>query len=379
MTMSEAMTMSEGMLALRNDLQIAKKQRMNATAERKKTLKNIKSATQNDLRNFRLARQQLRDEARDEWNSFRDELVASNAELREETRALLKTFRKDREDSASVLKRDLKELRENLAVFRQKTAAESEKWLKECHSERKKESEAQREALFECIKGIESFYSDLKDDVKEMLAEYHHERTSSRQDLRTILVDYRAEILAEVNALLSEARSARNEGEQNLRAMQQVDDEPVTTKVSPAPVEFTAEYDIDEPPEERELDINAMRQVEEPLAVEETSETIESPAEQAIEELMVPKEPPEAKEMSLQELKEEADALKEQLLTAICDARDGLSLAEIGEMLEIEWRKLIRPAKVLLDENRVRKDGTLYFAIESDELSDEIADQLRII
>jgi hypothetical protein len=59
---------------------------------------------------------------------------------------------------------------------------------------------------------------------------------------------------------------------------------------------------------------------------------------------------------------EKADAaLKQKILKVIKAAPAGITLAKAGKKVGIEWRKLIRPAKELLEEGMVTKKETQYF------------------
>ena len=59
---------------------------------------------------------------------------------------------------------------------------------------------------------------------------------------------------------------------------------------------------------------------------------------------------------------EKADAaLKQKILKVIKAAPEGITLANAGKKVKVEWRKLIRPAKELLEEGMVTKKETQYF------------------
>jgi len=61
--------------------------------------------------------------------------------------------------------------------------------------------------------------------------------------------------------------------------------------------------------------------------------------------------------------KEPGDALQEEILTLVLKSPKGISLTEAGKELDIEWRKLIAPAKRLLKEGLIRKDESHYFPV----------------
>lgn len=60
------------------------------------------------------------------------------------------------------------------------------------------------------------------------------------------------------------------------------------------------------------------------------------------------------------------DDLKMQVLEVIGNSPNGISLTGIGSCMLVEWRKLIRPAKELLEEGLIRKDNLEYFPAEAE-------------
>jgi len=54
-------------------------------------------------------------------------------------------------------------------------------------------------------------------------------------------------------------------------------------------------------------------------------------------------------------------ALKQKILKVIKAAPDGITLAKAGKKIGVEWRKLIKPAKELLEAGMVTKKETQYF------------------
>ena len=59
---------------------------------------------------------------------------------------------------------------------------------------------------------------------------------------------------------------------------------------------------------------------------------------------------------------EKADAaLKQKVLKVIKTSPDGITLAKAGKKVGIEWRKLVRPVKELLEAGMVTKKETQYF------------------
>ena len=59
---------------------------------------------------------------------------------------------------------------------------------------------------------------------------------------------------------------------------------------------------------------------------------------------------------------EKADAaLKQKILKVIKASPKGITLAKAGKKVGIEWRKLVRPAKELLEDGMITKKETQYF------------------
>jgi hypothetical protein len=61
--------------------------------------------------------------------------------------------------------------------------------------------------------------------------------------------------------------------------------------------------------------------------------------------------------------KERGDELQTKILKVIRHSPKGISLAEAGKKLDIEWRKLIGPAKHLMEEGMIRKKESHYFPV----------------
>jgi len=54
-------------------------------------------------------------------------------------------------------------------------------------------------------------------------------------------------------------------------------------------------------------------------------------------------------------------ALKGKILKVLKDSPDGITLAKAGKKVGVEWRRLVKPAKELLEEGKVTKKETQYF------------------
>ncbi|MBC8441226.1 MAG: hypothetical protein H8D87_16255 [Deltaproteobacteria bacterium] len=56
--------------------------------------------------------------------------------------------------------------------------------------------------------------------------------------------------------------------------------------------------------------------------------------------------------------------IKEKVMTTLSDYSDGLKMTQLAELLDIEqWRTLIPVMRDLMDNNQIRKEGSLYFSL----------------
>lgn len=76
-------------------------------------------------------------------------------------------------------------------------------------------------------------------------------------------------------------------------------------------------------------------------------------------------EPPPIQEEESQAIdvhdEDDIESLKERILEVVSGSSSGITLTAIGSQMEIEWRKLIRPARDLLNEGLIRKEDVEYF------------------
>jgi len=70
---------------------------------------------------------------------------------------------------------------------------------------------------------------------------------------------------------------------------------------------------------------------------------------------------PKAPEVTTTPDEKEDAALKQKILKVIKASPNGITLAKAGKKIGVEWRKLIRPAKALVENGRITKKETQYF------------------
>ena len=85
-------------------------------------------------------------------------------------------------------------------------------------------------------------------------------------------------------------------------------------------------------------------------------EVIEEPSEEVAEE-------PDEEEIAVLKQVEEREQLKHRTMSIASDNPDGIKMIKIAEILDIEnWRSLIPVIRELVDEDKLEKEGSLYFA-----------------
>ena len=75
----------------------------------------------------------------------------------------------------------------------------------------------------------------------------------------------------------------------------------------------------------------------------------------------------EREEVEIEVGETELGELKDKVREIINLAPGGISLTGIGLKLDVEWRKLIRPAKELLDEGKIMKEDLNYYPVKEEE------------
>ena len=245
-------------------------------------------------------------------------------DLKDKTRELIDEFDKAHGDMAQALRAELARFKSDL------DAAEND---------RKKDDQAE-------ISERKDYIMDLKDKTRELVDEFSKAHGDMAQTLRAELARFKSDLeLAEVERQKTEQEHRKGtQAEINemaeawkklLSAMQAARGRVVVA----GPAKVGAKVTV--------------KTVEE--AIEEPEET-EEPAEEAAAEEPVEEAEPEI---------EEEEDLGGRILDLIEENPEGLKMTQIGDMLGIEnWRALIPVMRDLLDDEMIRKEGTLYFPSE---------------
>jgi gas vesicle protein len=166
----------------------------------------------------------------------------------------------------------------------------------------------------ELRKELEEYTSGIEKDVAGLLSDFANDREKMGSAVRKELGEYTSGIKKDVGSLLSEFSGARMETVKELKEIH----------------------------EEWLRMVKPRAEVKKKVAEEEEEEEVE------VEEV-------------------ELGELKDKVLEIITSCPRGISLTGIGLKLDVEWRKLIRPAKDLLDEGKIRKEDLNYFPLKEKE------------
>jgi ElaB/YqjD/DUF883 family membrane-anchored ribosome-binding protein len=222
-----------------------------------------------------------------------------------EAKNIVEAFGAERKKMSEELRSDLKEAAETIK-------ADTGGKLREFSDERAKMSKAMTEELDEYTRGIRKHVTDLLTDADNMMKGFAEERVEMGSAVRKELGEYTSGIKKDVGSLLSEFSGARMETVKELKKMH----------------------------EEWLRMVKPRAEVKKRVAEE-------------------------AEEVEVGEV--ELGELKDKVLEIITSCPHGISLTGIGLQLGVEWRKLIRPAKDLLEEGRIRKEDLNYFPLKEKE------------
>jgi len=232
--------------------------------------------------------------------------------IKKETVDLLNTFGKSREEMADNLRAELAKVKPELQ------AAESER------------KAADQAELNQRSVDIENLLSDFDTAHQEMADNLRAELAKVKPELQAAESERKAKDQAEI-------RETTAAWKELLSAMQTARGHTVVA----GPVEV-----------EVEVEVKTVEEViEEPAKEAEEVEEVEE--EEAIEEVIADEE---------EEIEED---LGGRILDLLEDNTEGLKMTQIADMLGIEsWRILIPVIRGLIDDEEIRKEGTLYFQSE---------------
>ncbi|MBE0516574.1 MAG: hypothetical protein IBX41_04165 [Methanophagales archaeon] len=279
----------------------------------------------------------------EEMHNLCEDIVASRFErgeavegIKSETRDLLMNFNVERKKMSDELRSDLKEAAETIK-------ADTRGKLREF-------SDARAEMSKELAKGLEEYTTEISDSVRNMREEFAEEQAKMGRELRRELGVYNSGIKKDVAGLLNDFTEER-------------------VKMGSEQREELGEYNVGIKKDVRNLltDFSVARS-ETVKELKEMHDEWQRMVEPRVEvKKKVAEEKAEEGEVSEPELRE----LKEKVLEVINSAPGGISLTGIGLKLDMEWRKLIHPAKELLDDGKIRKENLNYYPLKEEEKEEE--------
>ncbi|MFZ2071394.1 MAG: hypothetical protein WAV32_07360 [Halobacteriota archaeon] len=230
----------------------------------------------------------------------------------------------------------------------------------------------------EVIRGIKSDTEQILTDAKNIVEDFSAERKEMGDELRSDLKEAVKTIKADTTGKLREFSDARTEMSKEMAKELKEYTTGIRTSVTDLRTDFTEERVKMGRELRKELgkynsgikkdvgnllsDFSAGRM----KTVEELKEMHEE-WQRMVKPKAAVKEEAKLKEEEVVVGEAELGKLKEKVLEIINAAPHGLSLTGIGLILDVEWRKLIRPAKELLEEGRIRKEDVNYFPLEEEE------------
>jgi hypothetical protein len=289
---------------------------MNFRKETDDSLKKLATGRKEDLRT-------LKKNLRDERATIKDEVFALRKETRDlktETRKMIRELASERNNEADILMRKLKT--ENLR-------------LKNENSENRKETKNQQAGISKT----------LKNTITGRLKEISESNSELRDNIHSLINNVKSEVGSNKTTRLQMHEAwLRNTGGNIPRATVNIQE----SREGEAGLPVTRMTEIGIQPEVRIIS-------EEESLTGNPNPVVNIPDYGSVME-----------EVTDTQAGEYFDDLKSDIYNVIKMTETGVSLREIGNTLDIEWRKLIRPAKILLDEGTIKKVDLNYFPARTD-------------
>jgi len=251
----------------------------------------------------------------EEMHGLCEDIVTSRFErgetierIKSDTAQILRDSESIVADFGTERKKMSEELRKDLKEAAEAIRNETRGKLSEFGAARAEMSKEQAKELREYTMGIQNDVTKLLTDAEHMLRDFTEEREKMGNDLREELGEYTARIEKDVGNLLSNFSTARMDVVKELEGMH-----------------------------------------------EEWLRMVKPRVEEKVEEI------------EEEEGEPELGALKAKVLEVIRSSPGGISLTGIGLKLDVEWRKLIMPARDLLDEGKIKKEDINYFPVKEEE------------
>jgi len=301
-------------------------QRKSETTQRSVDVENL-------LSDFDSAHQEMTDELRAELARFKSDLDAAEGERKKDDQAEIserKDYIMDLKDKARELIDEFDKAHGDMAQTLRAELARFKSDLDASEGERKKDDQAE-------ISERKDYIMDLKDKARELIDEFDKAHGDMAQTLRAELARFKSDLDA--------AEEERKEADQERRKRPQAEirEAAEAWKNLLSAMQAARGHTVTAVP----------AKVEAEVTVKTVEKAIEEPVEkEAIEEVAAEEE----------EIEED---LGGRILDLLEDSSEGLKMTQIADMLGIEgWRTLIPVIRELLDDEEIRKEGTLYFPSE---------------
>lgn len=236
----------------------------------------------------------------------------------------LNQFHSDQIEAGRGLKRGLRDHHMELRAEHQSNSADRERVIRELRNERQKESHILKESL-------SAFNIQLRRSVHELLLSFQQERKESSLailgEIRNLHRDLSSERLTLIHETRDMLKASSKEKKQNFTTHQDIHPSAESSGVfgqNPVP----------------DIPLEIMQSESEPEVL-----SLQHDDQQGIQ---------------VQE-EDDIESLKDRILEVVAASPSGISLTAIGSQMEIEWRKLIRPARDLLNDGLIRKEEVEYF------------------
>lgn len=228
-----------------------------------------------------------------------------------ETGALVRDFSAERKKRDDELRAELKEAVVRVRGTVETIEADAKEKMSDFKAAREEMSKELAGDLKEYTTGIRRSVTGLLTGAEALMGDFAQDRVKMGDALRKELGEYRAGISKEVETLLTDFKSERTKTATDIQAMHKEWQQLVKPRVE----------------------------------AKKVSEGAEGKGGAGVGEL-------------------ELGEIKRKALEIVNTCPNGISLTGIGLKLDLEWRKLIRPAKELLEEGKIRKEDVNYYPVK---------------
>ncbi len=277
---------------------------------------------------------------RAELAKFKSDLDAAEDERKKTDQGEVKQRRVNIEnllsDFDNVHQKMADDLRAELAKFKSDLDASEDERKKTDQGEVKQ----RRVNIENLLSDFDNVHQKMADDLRAELAKFKSDLGAAEDERKKTDQGETREMAKAWKGLISSMQAARG------------------GSVVAGPVEIEAAVEVKTVEEAIEEPEAVAEEPAEEAAIEEPEAVAEEPAEEAAVE-----EPVEEAEPEMEEA--EGEDLGGRILDLIEDNPEGLKMTQIADMLDIEnWRTLIPVMRELLNDEELKKEGTLYFPPE---------------